>query len=136
MVSVTMTATKSILRPTVAQGRDTGMAMTLLLLLLTVTFDRSGLVVPAIVVLILSMTVPGVFRPVAVVWFGLAHVLGAVMSRVLLSMVFVLLVVPVGLFQRMTGRDRLQRREFRAGSDSVFAVRDHLYGPRDLEKPY
>jgi hypothetical protein len=112
------------------------MALTLLLLLVSVAFDRSQLVAPAIGVLVVAMTAPGLFRPAAVVWLGLAHVLGAVMSRVLLSLVFLLLVVPVGMVQRLAGRDRLRRKGFRAGSESVFAVRNHQFAAGDLEKPY
>lgn len=40
-------------------------------------------------------------------WMGLAFVIGSVMSRVMLAVVFFGVVTPVGLLARMAGRDRL-----------------------------
>lgn len=43
-------------------------------------------------------------------WLGIAWLLGNVMSRVMLGFVFLLVVTPLGLVMRMTGRDALQLR--------------------------
>ena len=121
---------------TLAQSRDTGMALVLLCLIVFVAFDRPGLVVAALVLQVVTMAVPGLFRPAAVVWFGLSHVLGAVMSRVLLGAVFFALVTPVGLLRRALGKDDLRLRSFGTGDGSVLATRDHTFVPADLERPY
>ena len=118
------------------QSRDTGMALVLLMLLLQVTLDRDGFLVAALVLQVLTMTVPGLFRPAAVVWFGLSHALGAVMSRVLLAVVFFGIVTPVGWLRRLTGRDTMRLRAFGQGEDSVLTARDHTFSAGDLEKPY
>jgi len=118
------------------QSRDTGMAMVLLLLLAQVTLDRSGFLVAAIVVHIVNMTAPQVFRPVAVVWLGLSHLIGAIVSRVLLSIVFTLVVTPVGLLRRVAGKDSLRLRAFKASDESVMVQRNHTCAAGDLEKPY
>ena len=62
--------------------------------------------------------------------------LGNVMSRVLLTVVWLALVVPVGLARRMLGKDAMRLKEWRSGDDSVFVARDHKYGPEDLQNPY
>lgn len=121
---------------TPAQSRDTGMALVLLCLILFVALDRPGLVVAALVLQVVTMTAPGLFRPAAVVWLGLSHALGAVMSRVLLGVVFYGLVTPMGLLRRALGKDDLHLRAFGAGDDSVLAVRDHTFTAADLERPY
>jgi hypothetical protein len=82
------------------------------------------------------MIVPQVFGPVAIVWFGLAHLLGAVTSRVLMLVVFALIVTPIGLVRRVLGKDSLRLRAFRAGPESVMVVRNHTFTAGDLEKPY
>jgi hypothetical protein len=82
------------------------------------------------------MIVPQVFRPVAVLWFGLAHLLGAVASRVLMFIVFALVVTPIGLIRRVLGRTRCACARFRAGNESVMVVRNHTFTASDLEKPY
>lgn len=46
------------------------------------------------------------YRP----WMGLALVLGAVMSRVILVVLFVVAVCPIALFLRVSGRDILNKR--------------------------
>ncbi len=118
------------------QSRDTGLAMVLLLLLAHATWGRDGFATAALVVLVVAMTVPLVFRPLAVVWFGLSHVLGAVMSRVVLTLVFFLIVTPVGLIRRLLGHDSLRLRAFKAGEASVLRTRNHVFSGPDLEKPY
>ena len=118
------------------QSRDTGMAMVLLLLLGLIKWGRSELLIAAFIVHIVNMIVPQVFRPVAVLWFGLAHLLGAVASRVLMFIVFALVVTPIGLIRRVLGKDSLRLRAFRAGNESVMVVRNHTFTASDLEKPY
>jgi hypothetical protein len=118
------------------QSRDTGMAMVLLLLWALYEWGRTELLIAAIVVHVVNMIVPQVFRWVAIVWFGLAHTLGAVASRVLMFVVFALVVTPVGLVRRLLGKDSLRLRAFRAGDESVMVVRNHTFTAGDLEKPY
>jgi hypothetical protein len=44
------------------------------------------------------------------VWMQLARVLGYMNTRVLLSIIFFAMILPVGLLARATGRDRFMRR--------------------------
>ena len=118
------------------RSRDTGLALVLLLLIGQLMTGRQSLITAAVVALVVTMTVPLVFRPLSVVWFGFSHVLGAVMSRLLLSAVFFLIVTPVGVVRRLLGYDTLRLRAFKAGDTSVMHVRHHVFAPDDLEKPY
>ena len=56
------------------------------------------------------MAVPVALRPVRTVWMAVAFALGFVMTRVLLTVVFALTVVPIGLALRVLGKDPLHRR--------------------------
>jgi hypothetical protein len=49
-------------------------------------------------------------------WMGLAHVLGAVNSRIILSVLYFLVITPIGRIVRWTGHDPLARRAPRAAS--------------------
>jgi len=118
------------------QSRDTGMAMVLLLVLALLKWGRNELLIAALIVHVLNMIVPQLFRPVAIAWFGLAHLLGAVASRVLMFVVFALVVTPIGLLRRALGKDSLRLRTFRSGDESVMVVRNHTFTGSDLEKPY
>ena len=118
------------------QSRDTGMAMVLLLLLLFVSRKREGFLIGAMVLHVLNMAVPLIYKPVAVLWLGLSDLLGAVMSRILLSIVFFLIVTPIGILRRLMGKDSLKLRAFKAGKDSVMLERNHTFIGRDLERPF
>ena len=118
------------------QAKDTGMALVLILFIVWFFRRGDGYVVAALVMQVVNMTAPQVFRPAAVLWFGLSHVLGAVMSRVLLSVVFFVVVTPVGVWRRMTGADALQLKAFGRGKGSVMKERNHTFVGKDLEQPY
>jgi len=77
-----------------------------------------------------------VYRPLAVLWLGLSDLLGAIVSKVLLSIVFFGIVTPIGIVRRLLGKDSLKLRAFKAGSDSVMLERNHTFVAADLERPY
>ena len=57
-----------------------------------------------------GLVAPGALRPVRRVWMAAALVMGAVMTRVILTVAWALLFVPTGLVLRAVGKDPLQRR--------------------------
>jgi hypothetical protein len=118
------------------QSRDTGMAMVLLLLIVFVTRKREGYLICAMVLHVLNMIVPQVYRPVAVLWLGLSDLLGSVVSKILLSIVFFAVVTPIGILRRLFGKDSLQLRVFKASKESVMLERNHTFIGSDLERPY
>jgi energy-coupling factor transporter transmembrane protein EcfT len=115
---------------------DTGMALTLICLIAALVTHRPGWVMLATGVLVLNMTAPKAFGPASKLWFGLSGVLGAVMSRVILSLVFFLVLTPVGLFRRAMGKDTLKLAAFKQGTGSVFVVRTERFTPADLKTPF
>lgn len=52
---------------------------------------------------------PSVLKPFQKMWMGLALVMGAVMSRVILCALFFLVITPIGLITRLLGKDFLTR---------------------------
>jgi hypothetical protein len=51
-----------------------------------------------------------VMRPIYKYWMKFAHVLGWVMTRVILSVFFYIAITPIGLIMRLTGHDPLQKK--------------------------
>ena len=125
-----------LLSSTRTQARDTGMAMVLICLLFAYWGHHPRFLPLAIIVLLLTMIVPQVFRPLAVLWFGLSHVMGNVVSKVVLSIIFFVVVTPIGLIRRMTGKDSLQLRQWKKDQSSVFIAREGMIRPEDLQNPY
>ncbi len=118
------------------KARDTGLAMVLILLLLELYITNRLFLKIAVPVLVVNMIVPQVFKPLAYLWFGLAHLLGTVFSKVLLFIVYGLMVLPVGLVRRWMGKDPMRLKKWKDGTESVFRTRDHLYSASDIDKPY
>jgi len=118
------------------QSQDTGMAMVLLALLIFLRTRRNGWLYAAMIFHVVNMVVPRIYAPVAVVWLGFSRILGTVMSKVLLSILFFGLVTPIGALRRFFGKDSLKLRAFKASEESVMIVRNHLFVAHDIEKPY
>ena len=115
---------------------DAGLAFVLILLLIALAMEKSLLVAAAAVAVLVCMVAPRLFVPWAVVWFGLSHLLGAVMSRLVLTSIYVLVVLPVAMARRLAGRDPMMRKEWKKGEGSVFTDRNHTFTPEDIEHPY
>jgi hypothetical protein len=118
------------------QARDTGMALVLIMVLFWVFRRTDGWVLTAMAIHLVNMIAPQVFRPVAVIWFGLSHLLGTIASKVILAVIFFVVVTPIGVWRRLMGADSLKLKVFKAGTGTVMQERNHLFVGKDLEQPY
>lgn len=67
-------------------------------------------------------------------WWKLAHILGWINTRILLSVVFYVILLPMAMLSRIFTRDPLKIKWRK--HDSTFVIRDHLYSRSDLENPW
>ena len=118
------------------QCRDTCLALTFLLLLIWLFTKNAYLVYAAMLLLLIGMVIPISMKPLAWAWFGLSHLLGQVMSRVLLGIVYVLLVLPMGIIRRLLGKDSLRLKLWKHDDASCFVERPHVFAAEDLKNPY
>jgi len=118
------------------QARDTGMAMTLLMLILGFWTDNHFFFQIAVPVILFAMVIPKIYYPVAVIWLTLSRLMGSVVSKLLLTLVFLAIVTPMGLMRRVFGKDPMKLKAFKKGSESVLKNRDHLVQSADLDKPF
>ena len=121
---------------TAKQSADTGMAMVLICLLISFFSNSKIALSISIVLLILNMTIPQIYMPLAKIWIGFSIIVGNVVSRILLSIIFYVLVTPVGFIRKLFGADPMQLKKWKNDSDTVFRERNHLFQARDIEKPY
>ena len=119
-----------------SQCKDSGLALVLVNLILAVTISPKYFLSVGIVFLVVTMTFPKIYRPFAMVWFGFSHALGTVVSRILLTLLFYLMVTPVGFVRRIMGKDAMQIKSWKKSQASVFQGRDHLFIRQDLDHPY
>jgi hypothetical protein len=118
------------------QAKDTGLALVLILLIIEYIKRPNWLTVAAMTVLVLVMTWPSLFKPLARIWFGFSHILGGVVSKVLLTLVFFVVVTPIGLIRKVFGADPMKLSIWKKSTDSVLVDRNHSYTKEDIEKPY
>jgi len=116
--------------------RDAGLALVLACLIGFQAWQQPIFVRLAILLLLVAMTFPGIFKPFAIFWFALSNVLGTIASRAILTALFYLLVLAVGLARRLLGYDSLRAKEWKQGQGSVFEKLQRRYEPRDLDHPY
>jgi len=118
------------------QSKDAGLALILILNITGVVFHYPIVFQIQIVLLVLVMIFPMVFKPIAYVWFGLSNILGSISSFILLSAIFFLIVFPIGIIRRALGSDSFHQREWKQDTKSVFVTRDHIYTNDDISNPY
>ena len=118
------------------QSSDSGMAAVLILMLIGFFSGNDLYFKIAIPVLIINMTAPMFYYPFAIIWLGISSLLGSIMSKVILTVVYIVMVIPTSMLRRLMGKDSLKLSEFKKGSESVMILRNHRFKPTDMEKPY
>jgi hypothetical protein len=68
------------------------------------------------------------------VWGKLSFIMGEISNRVLLTVIFLLVVTPVGLVRRLRKKNSLTY--FDKSATSNFSGRDHTFGKKDLENTW
>jgi len=114
------------------QSIEFGLVAILLLTFLAIYFKENYFVVAAFFLALITIVFPAILSPFAFLWFGLSKIMGVVSSRILLTIIFFLIVTPVGLVRRILKKNSLKTDMFKQSKDSVMLVRDHLYASEDL----
>jgi hypothetical protein len=91
------------------------------------------LIAIAALLLIAAAIAPSLLRPVYRVWMRIGEALGWINTRILLTLVFFLVVAPIGLLMRLFGRSPIAMEK----RDSYWTdVEPHSYGDRHVEKQF
>ncbi len=86
--------------------------------------------------IIAGIVFPNILKPLQIAWMGFATILGYIMSRVIIIILFYFVVTPIGLVAKLFGKDFLDRKLDRS-SDSYWQYREvKEYDPRDTEKQF
>ncbi len=118
------------------QASDTGMALVLVLLLVGLFTQNNLYYKIAIPVLIINMIFPMFYYLFAIIWLGFSQLLGSVVSKIILTIIYFIILLPIGIIRRLLGKDSLQLSEFKKGTGTVMKSRDYNYSSNDIEKPY
>jgi hypothetical protein len=114
------------------QCMEFGLVTILVSIFLAIYLKQNIFVKGAFILTLITIIIPIVFYPFAAVWFWLSKVLSVVGSRVLLTIVFFIVVTPIGLIRKIMHRNNMNIDQFKKSTKSVMINRDHLYTTGDL----
>jgi hypothetical protein len=92
---------------------------------------KQYLLIAAIVLASIGVFIPFIAEKIHWFWMKLAHVMGAVMSKVLLTIVYVVVVVPIAMIARAFGSKNSIR--LKNDKQSYFVVRNVTYVKDSME---
>ena len=85
--------------------------------------------------LLTGLALPFILRPIEWLWMKVAHVIGIVMTYVLLTLTYYFIITPIGLLMRLFGRDPMKRK-FDKNAGSYWSDVDPEGPTNRPEKPY
>ncbi len=62
-------------------------------------------------ILVIGTAIPILFKPFHILWIGFSLILGLIMTRVILTLLFFLVVTPISIAARLTGKDFLSLKQ-------------------------
>jgi hypothetical protein len=72
----------------------------------------------------------------AVVLAFLKTIPGKMITRIFLTIIFIVIITPIGFFKRLMGYDAMRLKEWKSNSRSVFLVSDRQFSLKDFKKTF
>jgi len=76
------------------------------------------------ILLVISLTLPLILKPAYWIWMIFASILGWIMTRVILSLLFYTIMTPIGLISRLFGKQFLELK-WDKSKESYWNIRDN-----------
>ncbi len=102
-----------------------------MLIVLYVIFKKEVLLIMALLLGIMARLFPSMRDMISHLWIKLAEGLAFLHSRLLLTLIFYLVLTPVALLYRLSGKDPMQRKK-RPEVSSYFIERHHTFCQQDF----
>jgi Saxitoxin biosynthesis operon protein SxtJ len=118
------------------QSKEFGLVTIMITTFFAFHFRDYNYIKAAFVLTVLTLILPSIFYPFSFCWFGLGKILGIISSFILLSAIYFLIVVPVGLVRKISGKDDLNLKQFKKSRNSVMTDRNHLFNDTDLKNSF
>ena len=122
--------------PTREQCKDTGIILGIFFLYFSIRNANNTLFLVTFLILVLVIIFPMIFKYLAILWFGFSHLLGTVMTKILLTIIFYLVVAPVSMIRKLMKKDGMNLKGFKSSTKSVWIDRDQEITKKDLFKPF
>ncbi len=90
----------------------------------------------SVILLFTVLIFPFFIKPLAFIWWNFSVVLSWLMSRIILTLLFIFIVTPVAMVRRAMGKDSLRLKAFKKDDCSVYSIRNHVFTDSDLKYPF
>ena len=93
-------------------------------------------VIVSFMLLILGLIAPLVLKPIQKIWMAVALIIGFVMTRIILCVLFYLVITPISLLGKLSGRDQLSLKFDRKASTYWIPRKKEKYNKANYEKQF
>lgn len=114
---------------------ETTLAISGGLLIFYIVFKVLWLLYCAVGIILIGLFLKSLMQLISDGWMKFSEILGAVMSKVILSVVFFLVLTPIALIQRVIGKQTLVLKKPKT-TGLYFDRGNHLYTSDDLKNPW
>jgi len=117
-------------------NKDFGILLAIVAIIAGLIFHKTTLFFSALILLFITILSPDIWKKPSALWAHLAEMLGAIVNRVILTVLFIGLVTPIGLIRRLLGKDPMNLSQFKSKSTSAFKKSNKSFKNTDLINPY
>ena len=115
------------------KAKDTALAFVFLFLIFFLFFHWPWALWVCFSLALLALITHKPFLPLSRLWFGLSHLLGEIVSKILLSLVFFIFLTPLSIIFRLSKKNPLFLKN---EEESLFEIRNHSVTADDLKNAF
>lgn len=125
-----------MIKVTKEMRKDTGIVFGLVMLYFGIYSGNSLLLKISFAVFLLAVIIPSIYSFPAIVWFKISDILGFVVSKIVLAVIYLIVVFPVSILRKVFGSDPMMIRNFGKTDSGTWIKREHEYTNSDFIKPF
>ncbi len=116
--------------------RETGVVLSFLLFVSDWIWAWDDAYTALGIALTITLFIPMLWKPLAYLLFTSGALLGGISTKVILSIVYLVLVCPMGYLRRWVGKDEWRLGQFKQSRASVLEKVDYTYSKNDLDQQF
>ena len=109
---------------------ETLLVIVLALIIFYLTTKNKYLLIVAISIGVFGLLFPSIAKAVNWIWEKLSHILGFISGKILLTLVFIIVLIPLSFVARLFNKTNLR---LKPGGTTYFKIRNHIFTKEDLE---
>jgi hypothetical protein len=99
----------------------------------SVVFKLKILITIAVIIGLIGLFIKPLSELISKLWLKFSEIIGSISSKILLSIIYFVFLVPIAILYRIFNKDSLMIKN---GNKSTFCKRNHKYVKDDFENPW